>query len=442
MATRRHFLKHLGRLAASAPLAKYGAMTARAQTTGNFKALVCIFLFGGNDSNNTVVPMSAPEYRNYQAGRRSVALPQAVLLPIGASGGRAYGFHPRLTNIQRIYAQKKAAVVLNTGTLIRPITQADLARDGNTPKNLYSHSDQTAEWQAGNANGPAGTGWCGRILDAMGSTTSGLMPPAISVNGNALQLVGASTSPVSIGDDSEFGLEGLGDDPTDLARDAALSQVFTFDSGVRLIGAANQLVAAGLKNVEELNRVLNSAPALRTVFPNSGLGGQLLQVAKLIALRTTLGMTRQVFFAGMGGFDNHTNLLSSHDGLLGTVDAAVGAFYSATQELGVENAVTTFTESEFNRTFTPNSDAGTDHAWGGNHIVVGGAVRGGEAYGSLPRLLPGGPDDAGNRGLWIPSLAMDQYGATFASWFGVADTSLPTVFPNIANFSNRKLTFL
>jgi uncharacterized protein (DUF1501 family) len=445
MKSRRTFLRcccSLGAGTAGLHLARLGAVSASAQTTSGYKAIVCVFLFGGNDSNNTVVPLSASGYGAYSSVRRGLAIPQAQLRPITAAGGAAYGLHPQLQLIQTLYNQRKAAVVLNIGMLVAPVTKADISAGAPVPRNLYSHSDQTAQWQAANPMGAAGTGWAGRAADILQFANAGQFPPAVSVNGNSLQLVGSQTRPVSISPGQELGIDSLGDGVVDDARDAAMQKILTFDSGMQLIATGNAIVRAGIQSAQQINDAINNAPPLATQFPNSGLGQQLAQVARVIQARTALGMSRQIFFCGTGGYDNHSNLLGDHNNLLASLNTALTAFYAATQELAVEDSVTTFTESEFNRTFEGNGTAGTDHAWGGHQVVFGGAVRGGDVYGRMPVLQLRGPDDAGDRGLFIPSIALDQYGATIAQWFGVPDPDLDVVFPNLRNFATRNLGFM
>ena len=445
MKSRREFLhscRNLALTGGAAGFTRLGRMSALAQSTSTYRSLVCIFLFGGNDNNNTIAPVNGTAYTDYANARRSLAIPANQLRAIAASGGRTFGLHPRLAGIQALYNQNKAAAMLNVGMLVQPTTKADLQLGRATPRNLYSHSDQTAQWQAANPNGPAGTGWAGRAADVLQFSNAGSIPPAISVNGNSLQLTGAQTRPLNVTPGSRLGLSNLPDGNATRSRDNVAPQLLTFDSGVSLIATASGIVGTALRNSGAVNTALNGAAPLTTVFPGSGLGTQLSQVAKIISARTALGMNRQIFFCGLGGFDNHSGLLTNHDRLMGTLDAAISAFYAATVEMGVANDVTTFTESEFGRTLDGNSTSGSDHAWGGNHFIVGGSVRGGETYGVLPTLRLNGPDDAGDRGLFIPTTSLDQYGATLASWFGVAASDLATVFPNLANFPTKTLAFL
>jgi uncharacterized protein (DUF1501 family) len=412
-------------------------VSAQAQSTSTYKALICVFFFGGNDANNMVVPIDS-RYGAYRTMRGAVALDQATLLPAGTSG---FGLHPSLVNVQRLYNLQRAAPVFNVGTLVRPTPKSAL----NTtplPRNLYSHSDQTQQWQSSDPNG-GGTGWGGRINDLLVSQNSGTLPPGVSVNGgNALFLSGPVTKGLNFSNSGSFGLSTFGDGTSMTARLASLQRVLTFDTGLQLVGAANGVLGDSIRSAQEINAALNSAPALPNAFPNSGLGQQLSQVARIISVRGALGMNRQIFFAGIGGFDNHEQLVARQAGLLSTADAAFGALFTALETMGMLNNVTLFTESEFNRTGDANANIGTDHAWGSHHIVIGGAVRGGATYGTVPTHLLRGPDDAGSRGNWIPTTSLDQYAATLGGWFGVSDADLRVTFPNLANFTPQKLAFL
>ena len=435
MRTRREFLKVCTSIAAASQL--------QAQAASNFKALVCVFLFGGNDGNNMVVPLDSAGYSQYAAGRAGVALPAASLLPVNGQG-KAYGLHARLTALQPIYnTNKNMAIMANVGTLIKPLTLKDLqGGQASLPRNLYSHSDQTSQWQTSIPQGTGGTGWAGRAADVLRFAYPSSFTPGISLSGNSLLLTGQFTTPTQMGQGGDFGLATIGGGTDDLARQTALQQILTFDTGVKLIGAMSSILGTGLKNAAEIQKVLANATALKTVFPNSGLGNQLKQAAQLLSVRSALGMARQIFFCSQGGFDNHSNLVASQDQLFSELAPALAAFYQATGELGVASQVTTFTESEFGRTFNPSSTAGSDHAWGSHHLILGGAVNGGQMYGKFPSLVVNGPDDAGNRGQWIPSTGLDQYAATMATWFGVQPGDLPTVFPNINNFTTRDLGFM
>jgi uncharacterized protein (DUF1501 family) len=435
---RREFLKSccgLGAAGVSAHLTRLGLVSAQAQTASPYRALVCVFFFGGNDSNNMVVPIDSVNYPLYQTMRGPVALGQGAVLPAGTSG---FGFHPSMTNVQRLYNQQHAAMVFNVGTLFRPTIKATL-NSTQLPRNLYSHSDQTQQWQSSDPNGGS-SGWGGRLNDLIVNQNTGQLPPGVSVNGgNALFLSAPATQGVNFS--GTFGLSTFGGSTAMNARLASLQRVLTFDSGLQLVSAANGVLENSIKSAQEINAALNGAPTLPVTFPTTGLGNQLSEVARIISVRGALGMNRQIFFAGMGGFDNHENLLPKHAQLMAEADAAFGAFYAALEAMGVVNDVTLFTESEFNRTGNANANVGTDHAWGSHHIVLGGAVRGG-AYGTFPKLILNGPDDAGSRGNWIPTTSLDQYAATMGGWFGVPDSDLRVIFPNLANFTPQRLAFL
>lgn len=441
---RREFLKNccaLGAVGMASQLERLGMVTAHAQSASNYKALVCVFLFGGNDANNTIVPLDS-RYDLYRAMRRprasgGVAFDAAELISAGSTG---YGLHPALINTQRLFAQNRAAAVFNVGTLVRP-TFKNTLNSTPLPRNLYSHSDQTQQWQSSDPNGGA-TGWGGRINDLTMGLNTGQLPPGVSVNGgNALFLSGPVSKGMNFSNVGSFGLTRFGDGTAMNARQASLQRVLTFDSGLRLVSAANGVLGDSIRSAQEINAALNGAPPLPVAFPNSGLGQQLAQVFRIMSVRSTLGMNRQIFFAGMGGFDNHEDLVSRQQGLLASLDAAVGAFFNALDATSNPPDVTLFTESEFNRTGDSNANIGSDHAWGGHHMVFGNGVNGG-AYGTFPRHELRGVDDAGDRGYWIPTTSLDQYAATMGGWFGVSDGDLGNIFPNLANFAPQRLGFL
>ncbi len=430
----------LRRSIATASLGYFGVLDALAQA-GEYKALVCVFLFGGNDANNMIVPMGI-KYNDYSRVRGpATGLAQNVLLPI-MDRGEAYGFHPQLPRIQQLYNQGKAAAMLNVGPLIRPITKTQYRANQAVPSNLYSHSDQQQAWQQASTSGVR-SGWGGRTADAMQpSNTGSLLPMSVSTSGGALYTIGQVTGPAIINGGNGLGLSGSDGSTTANARDAAFQQVINFQSGLTLVQAANRTINNGITVGKVLNNVLTGPSGITTVFPANGLGNQLAQVARIIRSRQTLGVSRQIFFVSTGGYDNHDGLLAAHQGLLTGLNAALSSFYDATIELGMENSVTTFTESDFNRTFGPNGNNGTDHAWGSHQLMMGGAVNGGRMYGTFPNLAIQGPDDVGNRGLWLPTTSVEQYGATMSSWFGVDSAQLDSVFPNLINFPTRNLGFM
>jgi uncharacterized protein (DUF1501 family) len=448
MTSRRNFLRFgccsVSTLTVASQFSRLGMINALAQSTGDYKALVCIFLFGGNDANNTVLPVSS-QYPQYAAVRGSLAIPQANILQCPTSSGAVYGLHPSLAAIHPLWAQRRLAIMANVGMLVRPTTRQQYQAGAQVPSNLFSHSDQTSQWQTAMPQGGT-TGWGGRIADKLtqyGINQPSTFPLGVSVSGGAQLLNGVTTKPATVSPgQTSTGLEGTNpNNPAMVARDVSVQELLQMDSGLALVQAASAGTSEGIRIAQIVSQATSSNP-LATQFPATGLGNQLAQIARLIQVRAQLGMRRQIFFASMGGFDTHSNQLPDHINLLSQLGDAMAAFHNATVELGVANQVTTFTESEFSRTFQPSQGAGTDHAWGGHHFVMGAAVRGGELYGTFPTLALQGPDDSGNRGNWIPTTSLDQYGATLATWFGVPPSDLLSVFPNLANFTSQNLGFM
>ncbi len=448
MTSRRNFLRFgccsVSTLTVASQFSRLGMINALAQSTGDYKALVCIFMFGGNDANNTVLPLSS-QYAQYAAVRGSLAIPQANILACPTSSGAVYGLHPSLAPIHPLWAQRRLAIMANVGMLVRPTTRDQYRSGAQVPSNLFSHSDQTSQWQTAMPQGGT-TGWGGRIADKLtqyGINQPSTFPLGVSVSGGAQLLNGVTTKPATVSPgQTSTGLEGTNpNNPAMVARDVSVQELLQMDSGLALVQAASAGTSEGIRIAQIVSQATSSNP-LATQFPATGIGNQLAQIARLIQVRAQLGMRRQIFFASIGGFDTHSNQLPDHINLLTQVSNAMAAFHNATVELGVANQVTTFTESEFSRTFQPSQGAGTDHAWGGHHLLMGAAVRGGELYGTFPTLALQGPDDSGNRGNWIPTSSLDQYGATLASWFGVPPSDLLSVFPNLANFTSQNLGFM
>lgn len=271
---------------------------------------------------------------------------------------------------------------------------------------------------------------------------SSQFPPITSVAGSAIFGTGLQNNPYAMIPGTTPGLSGFDSSAPSTARLQALQQLLTFDTGITLIQAASSITSNSLADSKVLSSALAGAGTLATVFPSTGLGNQLKQVAQILSVRSALGLTRQVFFCSLGGFDTHSNQIAIQGPLLTQLSQAMNAFYSATVELNIAQQVTTFTMSDFSRTFQPASNGGTDHAWGGVQTIMGGAVQGGDIYGTLPVFALGGPNDAGSNGRWIPTTSIDQYGATLAQWFGVTAANLPSIFPNLANFTNQNLGFV
>jgi uncharacterized protein (DUF1501 family) len=424
-------------------LSKFGLVSALAQGTTDYKALVCIFMFGGNDSNNMLVPTDS-RYTQYLQARSVLALPQSQLLPLQINGQSIYGLHPNMPEMQGYFnSQKSLAIVANVGTLVQPTTQATYRAFKNLPENLFSHSDQQDQWQSAQLAGTPVSGWAGKVADNVQTfNASAQFPPILSISGSPVFCTGISTRPFSMEPAQPPGLDGFDMTAASQARYTATQQLLTFDSGLSMVQAANSVTGQAVKFAQVLSDALKSINPLQTKFPGNDLGQQLQQVAQVIAAQSALGVKRQIFFCAVGGFDTHANQLPQQVQLLSTVSQGMSAFYQATQELGVANQVTTFTLSEFGRTLEPGSNGGSDHAWGGHQLILGGAVKGNAIYGTFPTLALGGPDDADQNGRWIPTTAMDQYAATLATWFGVGAGNLPSIFPNLANFSTGNLGFL
>jgi uncharacterized protein (DUF1501 family) len=445
MFTRRGVIRLGAASVATLALRRFGLMPALAQSGPNYRALVCVFLFGGNDSNNTIVPLDDVSYQAYQAARASLALPTSSMAQVTSVTGAPYGFHNLLTELASLFSSKELAVVANVGSLVQPLTRAQYqGQQGPIPTNLFSHADQQQQWQTSIAQGNSPTGWAGRVADYITTQkiNSGSLPAFFSVAGNVLEGTGASTQPLTIAPGQSLQLAGFNSSSASQARLSALSNLLTTDNGVALVQAANQTLSMSMTDANALSNALSQATPLKTQFPKTSLGAQLQQVAQIIQVQSQLGMSRQIFFTSLGSFDTHTAETSTLKTLYPEVSQALAAFYDATQELGMAQNVTTFTESDFNRTFQPSTGDGSDHAWGGHHLVLGGAVAGGQIFGTFPSFELGGPDDTDVRGRWIPTTSIDQYGATLASWFGIPDSALTSIFPNLVNFSTLKLGFL
>lgn len=444
--SRRSFLRlATGTLAPMAGMARFGLMNAYAQAN-DYKALVCVFLLGGNDGHNVVVPQSAAQLNAYKAARGGLALPDvsAKLLPVMPTNGVPYALTDGLAAIHPLWAQQKLAVVSNVGNIVQPTTRMQyLSAAVSLPANLFSHSDQIVQMQTAMAGGSSGTGWAGRTADAVSSMNgAATFPASLSMAGQQLFCAGnivQSASLIPGYDMNPYGMN-IWPDSAAAARKAQLQQILTMDSGLAVIQAANKVRKDAL-DLAAMLKSLAGGPQLATVFPGTQIGQQMKQVAQIMQLRSTLGMKRQVFFCSLGGFDTHGAQSWQQWDLLKQASAAMNALYLASGEMGIANGVTTFLESEFGRTLQP-SGSGSDHGWGNHFLVMGGAVKGGDIYGKFPDLSLGGPDDSGNRGALLPSTGLDQYGATLAKWFGVADANMDAIFPNLKNFGVRDLGFM
>jgi uncharacterized protein (DUF1501 family) len=446
MMNKREFLKTSAALGLGSGLSAFTQLSALAQaTTGNdYRALVCLFMFGGNDSNNMVVPYELSDYGRYARARSNLALPRDSLLPISPSNtaGIRYGMHPSMAGLAGLFngangTTGKAAIVANSGPLMVPTSKAQWsARSVPVPDNLFSHSDQQSQWQSAIYERPT-NGWGGRLAERLvDDTTLHRGYSVLSVTGGNLWETGDRTlSAYKVSASGRFGFDFYkpeNTDPLSLAIRETIAETHQhlFEQGfVDVMGRSI-----------EVQRVLADAltgTELKTTFPGTGLGNQLKMVARLIAARNKLGLKKQCFFCSIGGFDTHgDDQLARQAQLLGEISEAVSAFYAATVELAVADRVTTFTASDFGRTFSSNGQ-GSDHGWGSHHLVVGGAVQGGKMYGQFPNHTIGGPDDSGGQGTWIPTTSTEAYAATLGRWFGADDAVLAQVFPRLQYFNGN-----
>ena len=445
-ASRREFLRRatrIGALGAAAPLAlnlsAIGAASAAGAT--DYKALVCVFLYGGNDPHNTIVGYDAASHARYARVRGTVAINRAALANtvVTPEGGwpddRQFALNPALSALMPVFEDGKLALVMNVGTLVQPVTLADYRAQRNLPPKLMSHNDQSTMWQTMMTEG-ARSGWGGRMADLLASANGSQSSlTSLSVGTSATFSTGLRVNGFAIGANGPTSLNGVrGVAGAELAMQRAL-----LNSSRHLLDA--ELAARtqrAIQNGSALNAGLAgiSAPAM----PDTPLGSQLGMVARIIAARQALGMKRQVFLVSLGGFDTHNDLRTRHADLMGQLGGALAAFQSVLDGMGVGRDVTTFTASDFGRTLTVNGD-GSDHGWGGHHLVMGGAVRPKAWAGAVPSLRIGAADDIG-QGRLLPAVGVDQYGATLARWMGVSPGDMPSVFSNIGNYPTSDLGFL
>ena len=455
-ASRREFMKRASALSitgAAAPWAlSLAAMgeAAAANATG-YKALVCVFLYGGNDYANTVVTYDQPSHNIYLQQRPALATARADLLATALRpktalpDARAYALAPQLASLLPYFNDGSLAVMLNLGTLIEPLTKAQYtANSGRRPPMLFSHNDQQSYFQANTPEG-ATSGWGGRMGDLFAAGNGNATFTSVSVSGSAVFLSGKTTSayqvstggavPITAIQSSVFGSDACRTAMAGLISAARPQHLFEDEY--------TRVVARSIRAEATLTPALATA-SVAPAFPvDNRLAAQLSMVSRMIAARQQLGSggpKRQVFFVSLGGFDTHDALLADHPGLLSTVGSALAAFQTSIRSQGLQDSVTTFTASDFGRTLNSDGD-GSDHGWGSMHFVLGGAVKGQDFYGRPPVPGSDGPDDVG-RGRLLPTLSVDQYGATLGRWFGLTDSELLTVMPNLKNFSSSNLGFM
>jgi len=423
-----------GLLAALAPVAARAAFS-------DYRALVCVNLAGGNDGFNWLVPRDSTGHGVYAESRGALAIARGDLRPIATAGGLDLGLNPACGATQALFAAQEAAFVANCGVLMAPTTREDYAGNTSLPPALFSHNDQTDHWMSARPGFEKRSGWAGRLHSVLGEP-NGDSPLAmnLSLAGPNLCQSGGPMPAYILGTD---GAALIGDIHGNSAN--YYPYFAAIEAGEASVNALERSLATAMRNAFDLGEFVDVAladtPPPATPFDEaSDIGRGLRMTAHTIAAHAALGAQRQVFFVQMGGYDTHDSQGLLHPQLLGRLDAAVGAFQAEMHALGLANKVTLFTSSEFGRTLTVNGD-GTDHGWGSHHLVVGGAVRGGEVYGSMPDLTVDGPQDAGF-GRIIPTTSTDQYLATLVRWFMSGGTGIGQVFPNLANFTPRRLGFL
>ncbi|MEO5732494.1 MAG: DUF1501 domain-containing protein [Rubrivivax sp.] len=452
-ASRRAFLQRAGQLSLTGVAAPWAlnlaAMAeAAAQTATDYKALVCVFLYGGNDYGNTLPPYDAASHASYLSIRGSLATARSALAAtaltpsVALPGTRQMALAPELAPLKPLFDAGRMGVMLNIGTLVQPTTQAQYyAKNVPLPPKLFSHNDQQSVWQSSLPEGST-SGWGGRVGDLFMSGNGQSTFTCVNVSGNAVFMSGRDAVQYQVSSTGSVALRGI---QSPLFGSQACSdalRALTTSSRTHLMqGELTRVMARAIDANASLTTALATTPAITTPFDSANaLAVQLQMVARMIAARSALGAKRQVFFVSQGGFDLHDFLVTQHPGLLANVGGAMKSFYDATIELGVANQVTAFTGSDFGRTLTSNGD-GSDHGWGSHHFIVGGAVRGGRFHGKLPAMAVNGADDVGH-GRLLPTTSVDQLAATLAKWMGVSDTNLPLVAPNIVNYTLRDLGLL
>ena len=416
------------------------AMSGRAAAavpSNEYRALVCLFLGGGNDSYNMLSPLETDEYNAYKSIRADLALdgstPELTPLPISDAGGRAFGIHPSMPEIRDLYDAGNLAFVANTGTLIRPTTLSDYEQKLDLPKGLFSHADQIKQWQTSVPQGTIGKGWGGRTADLLYSLNSNnQIAMNISLGGANVFQTGSEIIPYAIGSDGSVKVEGLGGTTAiDIARTAAVTSQLDIEYA-NLFEKTFVEKTKKSKDAADFFQNIIDSNTLSTPLDGSDLESDLAMVARSIKAAPSLGHTRQTFFVFVGGWDHHSDTIANQQSMLGMVSQAVGRFHDALVEIGMLDQVTLFQASDFGRTLNSNGK-GSDHAWGGNYFVMGGGVNGGDVYGSYPNLADIASINTG-RGRLIPSASVDEYASELVQWLGVQQSDLSTVLPNIGSF--------
>lgn len=441
--SRREVLRMAAGTSAIAASGQLGRSAALAAGEGEYRAMVGIFLFGGNDAWNMVIPTD-DQYAEYAKQRgQGIALSQSSLVSLS---GLPFGLHPRFSSLKTAWEEGALSVVLNVGSLFVPLTK-DLytRRPDLRPLGLMSHDDQQNQWQGMNAHAANSSGFMGRINDRARPSP---LPPLISVAGSQLALVGDRSSPLilpSSGPISRYGYDASSSDVWVKARQSALDVFADASAYGAITELTGKSISSAYAQAVEANKLINTTSSLvdgHFMDPTTGaaltsdIARQMLRVARLIEARGALGHAKQTFFVSQGGYDTHTRQLTTQNVLYADLAIALAAFYSAMKALKLKNNVTAFTMSDFGRVFSGNSQGGTDHAWGSNHLVLGGALTSGKIHGRYPDTTFGGPEDSSNDGRWIPSIAAEEYIGAIARWYGVTSRDMRYVFPNWDNWSS------
>ncbi|KHM44499.1 hypothetical protein PL71_19050 [Pseudoalteromonas distincta] len=405
---------------------------------GDYKALVCVYLYGGNDSLNMLVPLEGEQRNLYEQSRQNLAVESPLELSIKSQFAGGVGIHPSLEPIQNVFESQNLAFIGGVGTLLAPTTLNDYKNKTiGLPKHLFSHNDQQAAWMYGREKQSLNSGWGARLLERLELQDE--FAANVSLDGTNLWQTGSASNAFALNKSGISSINAFGGyQPRSEHVTAIMNRLLSNTSHPLSTAYANGLTSA-INNTQAMNSVLESAPALITPFSDNSLSEQFAAVAKTISVQAKLSTQRQVFFVSMGGYDTHDNQLTTHPALLNTLAQGLSEFDSAMKELDMADKVTTFTMSDFGRTLTSNGD-GTDHGWAGNQIVMGGAVKGGNICGELLTQHLDGPQDTGG-GRLIPSVANEQYFATLAQWFGVPSSELVDIFPNLSNFDHTTLDF-
>jgi uncharacterized protein (DUF1501 family) len=410
--------------------------------SGDYKAMVCILLGGGNDSFNMLIPRGNPEYAEYGSTRTNLAIPQNQILPIypNTGDGREFGVHPAMPEVQTLFNSGKAAFLTNVGTLVEPTNINQFYNNSvSLPLGLLSHSDQVKHWQTAFPQARVANGWGGKIGDLLGDMNANQnISMNISLNGSNTFQNGANTIEYAIHPvNGSIGITGYqGEWQFNNMRTAAIDNMVDHNYQDMFMDSYKNTIRNARDAHLQFSSAIEGVTSFNTQFSGDEweLSESMEMIAKVIASRNVLGFSRQTFFIHFGGWDHHDEVLNSQDEMLGVLSNALGEFNSVMEELNVSDCVTVFTISDFARTLTSNGN-GTDHGWGGNCLVTGGALNGKNIYGTYPSLALGNNLDIGG-GVLIPTTSADEYFAELAMWFGVSNSELSTILPNIGNFYN------